>query len=306
MSRLSNVIFAPFAGYLDQKALEFIGADRVGVDFARPYGEPALVHQSSVSWQVFKNPVALFTGGIAAVLLELAEPRVRAGVWGHSTFRQDPVGRLKRTGLAAMVTVFAPGSTATAMIKGVNRRHGKVVGTTPEGLNYDARSPDLLSWVHGTASFGFLEAYCRYCAPLSAEDKSSFYAEGQKSAGLYGAINAPLSLQAQQAFFERWEDCLEGAPEIHEFLDIMKAAKALPGPVRLSQKLLIRAGVDVLPEELKIRLGLEGKGLRGAHERLVVQRMGRRANRLILKRSPAVQACRRLGLSDDYLFRARS
>jgi uncharacterized protein (DUF2236 family) len=34
---------------------------------------------------VFKNPVTLFIGGVGAVLLELAEPRVRDGVWGHST-----------------------------------------------------------------------------------------------------------------------------------------------------------------------------------------------------------------------------
>ena len=33
------------------------------VDFARPVGEPALAAPDSVSWRVFKNPVALFVGG---------------------------------------------------------------------------------------------------------------------------------------------------------------------------------------------------------------------------------------------------
>ena len=75
------------------------------IDFAEPAGEPALVPADSVSWQVFKNPVSLFIGGVAAVILELAEPRVRAGVWDHTSFRTDPVPRLQRTGLAAMVTV---------------------------------------------------------------------------------------------------------------------------------------------------------------------------------------------------------
>lgn len=40
----------------------------------------ALTSPDSLSWQVFKNPVAMFVGGIAAGLLELAEPRVRTGV----------------------------------------------------------------------------------------------------------------------------------------------------------------------------------------------------------------------------------
>src|SRR5690606_20623758 len=82
------------------------------VDFASPPGEPALVGPDSVAWQVFRNPVALFVGGVAAVVLELAEPRVRTGVWEHTTFRTDPLTRMERTGLAAMVTVYAARSVA--------------------------------------------------------------------------------------------------------------------------------------------------------------------------------------------------
>jgi uncharacterized protein (DUF2236 family) len=61
------------------------------VDFLRPAGEAALVAPDSVSWRVFKNPLSLFIGGVAAVIMELAEPRVRAGVWEHTTFRVDPI-----------------------------------------------------------------------------------------------------------------------------------------------------------------------------------------------------------------------
>ena len=55
--------------------------DQSSVDFSRPAGEPALVSPDSVSWRVFKNPVSLFIGGVTAVIMELAEPRVRTGVW---------------------------------------------------------------------------------------------------------------------------------------------------------------------------------------------------------------------------------
>ena len=81
-------------------------------DFSRPFGEPALVPADSVSWRVFKNPLSLFIGGVAAVIMELAEPRVRTGVWEHTTFRLDPVRRLRRTGLAAMITVYSARSKA--------------------------------------------------------------------------------------------------------------------------------------------------------------------------------------------------
>jgi len=43
------------------------------IDFASPAGEPALLHPSSVAWRVYKNPIALGVGGVAAALGDLAE-----------------------------------------------------------------------------------------------------------------------------------------------------------------------------------------------------------------------------------------
>jgi uncharacterized protein (DUF2236 family) len=60
------------------------------IDFRNPPGAAAMYAPDSLAWHVFKNPVALFVGGITAVLLELAEERVRTGVWEHSIFRTAP------------------------------------------------------------------------------------------------------------------------------------------------------------------------------------------------------------------------
>jgi hypothetical protein len=49
--------------------------DQSSADFLRPAGEAALVSPDSVSWRVFKNPLSLFIGGVAAVIMELAELR---------------------------------------------------------------------------------------------------------------------------------------------------------------------------------------------------------------------------------------
>ena len=103
------------------------------VDFTKPFGEAALASPDSVSWQVFRNPVSLMVGGIAAVILELAEPRVRAGVWDHTSFRSDPLTRLRRTGLAAMVTVYGARSTTERMIGGIRALHDRVQGDSGRG-----------------------------------------------------------------------------------------------------------------------------------------------------------------------------
>jgi uncharacterized protein (DUF2236 family) len=149
--------------------------DQSSADFLRPAGEAALVSPDSVSWRVFKNPLSLFIGGITAVIMELAEPRVRTGVWEHTTFRIDPARRLRRTGLAAMVTIYGARSTAEALIARVRRMHDRIAGSTPAGKAYRANDPELLNWVQGTAAYGFLQAYHSYVRPLSALERDRYF-----------------------------------------------------------------------------------------------------------------------------------
>ena len=134
-------------------------------DFLEPAGEAALLAPDSLSWRIFANPVAMFVGGVAAVLLELAEPRVRSGVWEHTTFREQPLLRLQRTGYAAMMTVFGARSRTEAMIRRVNAGHARIAGQTPAAVAYQASDVDLLTWVHATATFGFLQAYVACVRP---------------------------------------------------------------------------------------------------------------------------------------------
>lgn len=272
-------------------------------DFTKPAGEAALTGPDSVSWQVFKNPIALFIGGVTAVLLELAEPRVRSGVWDHTTFRTDPLPRMKRTGLAAMVTVYGAKSTAEKMIAGVSRMHGRVAGQTPDGQAYRATDQELLDWVQATAGFGFLEAYSAFVRPVSDRDKDRFYAEGEAAAALYGAVGAPRSLAELNAQFEAMRPKLEPSEIVFEFLDIMRRAPIMPAPLRPLQHMLIRAGVEILPAWTRETLGLGPRhGLRRG-EAMLIRALGRIADRLVVNSTPSSQACRRLGLPADYLQR---
>jgi len=273
------------------------------VDFRQPAGEPALAAPDSVSWRVFKNPVSLFVGGVTAVILELAEPRVRTGVWEHSSFRSDPLPRLKRTGLAAMVTVYGPRSTAEAMIAGVRRMHDRVTGDTPAGAAYRANDVDLLDWVQATASFGFLEAYRAYAAPLSDAQRDLFYAEAGPAAALYGATGAPVSVADWEARLAATLPALEPHPIVFEFLSLMRSTAILPAPLRGLQGALIRAAVAITPPAVRAVVGLDRAWDLGPVEGRLVRWAGAAADRLPLGGTPAVEACQRLGLPADYLYR---
>ncbi len=279
--------------------------NRPAFDFSAPRGEPALAAPDSVSWRVFKNPVALFVGGITAVLLELAEPRVRTGVWEHSSFRTEPLARMQRTGLAAMVTVYGARSGAEQMIAGITRLHSRVEGVTPEGLSYRALQPELMDWVQATASFGFLQAYHHFVHPLSAAERDRFYAESRPAAQLYGAPGAPMSEAQQVELFEATYPALRSHPIVFEFLDILRATRALPGPLRLLQEPCTRAAIEILPAPVKTLLDLPGNRVLTPAQARWVRRVGRIGERLPLPGHPGIAASRRMGLPRTFLFRGQ-
>lgn len=226
-------------------------------DFSQPPGEPALTDANSISWKVFSNPLSLMIGGITAVLLELAEPKVRSGVWDHTTFRTNPLRRMRRTGLAAMITVYAAKDQALAMIARVRKMHDQVKGYTPEGDPYHANDPELLAWVHATASFGFLEAYHKYLNPLSLEERDQFYREGIPIAKLYGAENPPASSAELEAFFKYMSPRLQPSKILNEFVQIMDSLPLLPRPLQWMHPILVTEAISLLPEPLQDKLDLQ-------------------------------------------------
>ncbi|MBY0565588.1 MAG: oxygenase MpaB family protein [Hyphomonadaceae bacterium] len=271
------------------------------VDFAQPAGAPALFAHDSLTWRVMKNPVALAVGGVAAVILELAEPRVRTGVWEHTAFRGDPVRRVRRTGYATMVTVYAPSDAARAMIARVNRMHAHVAGETPAGAAYRADNVELLNWVQGTAAWGFFEAYHRFVRPLSRAERDQLFAEGAGPSALYGATGAPRSAAEMDALFALMGSKLERSDIVFEFLAIMRAAPLLP--VRALQRLIVRAAVEITPDWARAILGLDARHRLRFGEAALLSAAGAVSDRIVLRTAPPAQACQRMGLGAGYLYR---
>ncbi len=298
----------PLRGVAEAAVRDFLGPSPEtgaarGLDFATPAGEPALLPPEALSWRIFKNPVAVFIGGVAAVILELAEPRVRTGIWEHTRFRDDPVARLRRTGLAAMVTVYGARSVAEAMIMRVNAMHTGIEGVTSGGEPYRASDPELLDWVQATAAFGFAEAYHTYVRPLGLAERDRLLTEGRPIAQAYGATGAPGSQAEMNALFERMRPRLERSDVVIEFLTIMEAAAILPFAARWMQKPLIKAAVAILPAWAREILSLDLAWTPNAVEARLAHLAAGAAERVVIETSPAAQASLRLGLPADWLWR---
>lgn len=271
----------------------------VNFDFKSAKGEAALYDPDSIAWQAYKNPVTVFIGGVSAVCLQLAEPRVRTGVWENSSFRENARGRIQRTGLAAMMTVYGPKDDAAKMIELVNRMHAKVTGTV-DGKDFSANDPDLLKWVFDTANHEFLSAYDRFGPGASKERLDEGLDQAaDRVAHLWGVEDAVRSTDEALESYRDME--LEAHPILDEFISIVKKADLMPWYMNPVQRLLVRAAVSNLPEDVRAKVGIEKYGLNPGEETLV-KMMGKLADRVYLEALPAVQASERMGLPADYLY----
>jgi uncharacterized protein (DUF2236 family) len=133
--------------------------------------KPGLYSEDSITRRVNRENV-LFLGGGRALLMQIAHPKVAAGVDEHSDFRAHPLRRLRRTILMTMAIVFGDRETALAAARGVNQVHSRV-----KGRDYRALDPDLLLWVHATLMDTALVTYETFVKPLLPREREDFYQE---------------------------------------------------------------------------------------------------------------------------------
>lgn len=146
----------------------------------------------SVSWKVNREQVMLLGGG-CALLLQIAHPLVAAGVAGHSSFKADPMRRLRRTLDATLAIIFGTTEEAERAAAGVRAVHARVRGELPEavgpfaaGTRYDAQDPELLLWVHATLVDASIRSYRLFVDEFRPGEVDRYYEETKVAARILG------------------------------------------------------------------------------------------------------------------------
>ena len=169
------------------------GNDRLPIAGLATHDDPGLFGPASVAWRVH-GEMSMLIGGLRALLLQTLHPLAMAGVADHSDYRDDPWGRLHRTGRFIGATTYGNTETAEQVIEAVSRIHDKIVGTAPDGRHYEANDPHLLRWVHVTEVDSFLAAYDHYgVGRLSDAERDRYVAEMAEVGRRLGADPVPTT-----------------------------------------------------------------------------------------------------------------
>jgi uncharacterized protein (DUF2236 family) len=156
--------------------------------------DPGLFGPDSVTWRVMREPLLILSAG-RALLMQAANPLVAQGAIDHSSYREDPYGRLERTVEWVTVVCFGTTSEARRITRSVNLLHRKVAGALPAGHGtqrwpsgrlYSASDRDLLRWVHASFVDTMLTAHDVLIGGLRESERDRFVREWDSVALLMG------------------------------------------------------------------------------------------------------------------------
>jgi uncharacterized protein (DUF2236 family) len=212
-----------------------------------------LYPEASITRRVNRENVLLLGGG-RALLMQLAHPKVAAGVDEHSDFRSHPVRRLRRTVRMTMAIVFGDRETALAAARAVNQTHGKV-----RGRDYRAFDPDLLLWVHTTLVDSAIVTYESFVKPLTARERDDFYQESKLLGELLGIPHDRFPgthddlREYMSSMITSGALAIDGRASELAALVLRPKLRLLPGPAMIPFE-IVTAGL--LPEQLRQQYGL--------------------------------------------------
>jgi uncharacterized protein (DUF2236 family) len=220
-------------------------------------GDPGLFGPGSATWSVVGD-TSVFVGGIRALLIQAAHPEVAAGVFEHSRYREDPLGRLSRTASYVTATSFGAMPEVEAAVARVRKRHQPVHGLSHRARPYSAADPGLDAWVHNALTDSFLTAYRIYGARSCSDLDADRYVGEQTRVGLLLGAH-PLPGTARE--LTTWVVSHPGlgpSPGSEAAVHFLRRPPLSP-PVRSAYNLLFRAAVATVPERIRTILGLRSR-----------------------------------------------
>ena len=254
--RLVGGLASPARGDMARNVRRAIGINDKPPPIATDPDE-AYLAPDGVARLVHNDLPSMLIGGVSALLLQMLHPLAMAGVAEHSGYREDPLGRLRRTASFVAATTFGTTAEAEAAIAQVQRVHRRVKGTAPDGRPYSADDPELVTFIHVAEVWSFLASARRYgTVPLTPAQCDRYFEEVAPVAYALGATWAPRSVDEVESYLLRVRPDLYAGPQARAARDWLVRGVARRPAERAVYSLVLAASVGVLPEWARRELGL--------------------------------------------------
>jgi uncharacterized protein (DUF2236 family) len=203
-----------------------------------------------------------------ALVLQVAHPTVGAGVSEHSSFQQDPWGRLLRTLDYACTMVYGGEAAARETGARIRATHKRIKGVRPDGQPYSALEPEAYAWVHATLAQGIVIAHERFGRRLDETQREELWAQWLALGPLLGIGRHDLPAD-WPGFCRYFDEMTMQRLQRTQAVDEVLTALARPAPPALAlyrplwpvlrmplAHAILLSTVGLLSPALRVRLGI--------------------------------------------------
>lgn len=255
-ARIVGPVVAPLRADIRRSIRRSLGVPAEPLPRAEQAGE-AFLPPDGVARRVHGDLPSMVVGGLAALLLQTLHPLAMAGVADHSNYKEDPIGRLRRTATFVGATTFGTVEEATQAIELVREVHRHIHGRAPDGRKYSANDPDLLTWVHVAEMSSFLAAAERFGPHrFLADERDRYFAETAVVARSLGARWVPETADEVQAYFMRVRPELYAGPQAIDARNFLLHGVARKPKDRALYLGIIASALAVVPRWARAELAI--------------------------------------------------
>lgn len=203
--------------------------------------------------KIVKEGILLATGGVA-ILLQVANPGVGAGVNENSNFAYRPVDRLRTTMTFVYTIAFGTPKERATIIEMTNRAHIPV-----KGPGYTADDPDLQLWVAATLYAAGVDIYEKMFGKLDNKEAEEVYKEYSV---LATSLRVPASMwpPTRKDFWAYWDEKIETmeiTPHAKNVAKDLLWNKKGPLWMRMNLPLIRLMTAEWLPPRMRGEFGLK-------------------------------------------------
>ncbi|WP_347109542.1 oxygenase MpaB family protein [Paenarthrobacter sp. S56] len=214
----------------------------------------------SAVWAVHGS-MSTIVAGIRVLLMQALHPGALAGVYEHSGFKEDPLGRLASTIRWIFTVTYGSTEAAEAASGRVRKIHEHVRGTYVDGNGrerpYAANDPELLRWVHVTYADSFLAAH-RIFGRRIPGGPDAYVRQWAQAGRLMGIADPPLTEADVRRELEQWYSTgvLRSDDRLAETVEFIRRPPLSP-LLRPGYRILFAAAVASLEPKYRGLLRLE-------------------------------------------------
>lgn len=223
-------------------------------------GDDAGYHlPGSAVWAVHGH-VATIVAGIRVLLMQALHPGALAGVYEHSDFQKDPLGRLANTVRWIFTVTYGSREAAETATYRVRKIHERVRGSYVDGngtlRDYAANDPELLRWVHVTYADSFITANRIWGRPIPG-GPDAYVREWAAAGRLMGVENPPLTEAQVRDELEAWysSGVLRADERLAETVSFIRHPPLSP-LLKPGYRILFAAAVASLEPRYRTMLGI--------------------------------------------------